>query len=175
MKKIAVYAGSFDPATYGHIDIIKRAVRIFDQIIIAVAHNTEKEPLFSVKERVSMIKKVTRNIPNVKVDDFAGLAVDYVSRSGANVLIRGLRMVSDFEYEFQMALTNRKLNEKIETIFLMPNEIYSYLSSTLIKEAASLDADISNFVPGFIAKKLKAKLKAKATDKLNGPDKTYQR
>ena len=161
MKKIAVYAGSFDPVTYGHIDIINRAARIFDRIIVAVAHNIEKEPLFDVKERVSMMKRVTHNIPNIKVDDFTGLAVDYVSKSGANVLIRGLRMVSDFEYEFQMALTNRKLNEKIETIFLMPNEAYSYLSSTLIKEAASLGADVSNFVPGFIAAKLKAKLKKK--------------
>lgn len=159
MKKNAVYAGSFDPVTYGHIDIIKRAAKIFDQIIIAVAHNTEKSPLFDIDERVSMIKKVTSNIPNVKVDDFKGLAVDYVAGSGANVLIRGLRMVSDFEYEFQMALTNRKLNEKIETIFLMPNEAYSYISSTLIKEAASLGADISDFVPRFIEKKLKAKLK----------------
>jgi len=161
MKKIAVYAGSFDPVTYGHIDIIKRAAKIFDQIIVAVAHNIEKEPLFDVRERVSMIKKVTHDIPNVKVDDFTGLAVDYVAESGANVLIRGLRMVSDFEYEFQMALTNRKLNEKIETIFLMPNEAYAYLSSTLIKEAASLGADIKSFVPDFIEKKLKEKLKTK--------------
>lgn len=161
MKRIAVYAGSFDPVTYGHIDIIKRAAKIFDQIIVAIAHNTEKDPLFDVKERVSMIKKVAGDIPNVKVDDFTGLAVDYVAESGANVLIRGLRMVSDFEYEFQMALTNRKLNEKIETIFLMPNEAYSYLSSTLIKEAASLGADVGNFVPSFIATKLKAKLKKK--------------
>jgi len=161
MKRIAVYAGSFDPVTYGHIDIIERAAKIFDQIVVAVAHNAKKGSLFSVEERVSMIKEVTSNIPNVKVDDFAGLAVNYVSESGANVLIRGLRMVSDFEYEFQMALTNRKLNEKIETIFLMPNEAYSYLSSTLIKEAASLGADIGNFVPAFIAKRLKEKLKAK--------------
>ena len=161
MKKIAVYAGSFDPVTYGHIDIIKRAAKIFDRIIVAVAHNTEKAPLFSINERISMVKKAVRNLPNVRVDDFTGLAVDYVSRSGGNVLIRGLRMVSDFEYEFQMALTNRKLNEKIETIFLMPNEAYSYLSSTLIKEAASLGADVSNFVPDFIARELKAKLKEK--------------
>ncbi len=161
MKSKAVYAGSFDPVTYGHIDIMKRAVRIFDRVIVAVAHNTEKKPLFSLKERVSMLKSVTRDIPNVRINDFAGLAVDYVSKSGANVLIRGLRMVSDFEYEFQMALTNRKLNEKIETIFLMPNEAYSYLSSTLIKEAAQLGADVSSFVPRFIEKQLKVKLKAK--------------
>ncbi|MBL7071348.1 MAG: pantetheine-phosphate adenylyltransferase [Candidatus Omnitrophica bacterium] len=160
-KKIAVYAGSFDPATYGHIDIIKRAARIFDDVIVAVAHNIDKKPLFSVKERVTMIKKTTHSIPNVKVIDFKGLAVNYVSECGASVLIRGLRAVSDFEYEFQMALTNRKLNEKIETIFLMPNEAYSYLSSTLIKEAASLGADINVFVPGFIAKRLKERLKKK--------------
>lgn len=158
MKKTAVYAGSFDPVTFGHIDIIKRAARIFDRVIVAVAHITEKKPLFTFAERVTMLRKATRNIPNVKVDDFSCLAVDYVSKSGANVLIRGLRMISDFEYEFQMALTNRKLNKNIETIFLMPNEAYSYLSSTLIKEAASLGADISDFVPSFIEKKLKTKL-----------------
>ncbi len=161
MKRIAVYAGSFDPVTYGHIDIIKRAVRIFDSVIVAVAHNTGKNPLFGLAERVAMLKKAPRGIRNVKIEDFAGLAVDYVSQCGANVLIRGLRMVSDFEYEFQMALTNRKLNEKIETIFLMPNEAYSYLSSTLIKEAAILGADVSDFVPAFIGKRLKAKLKSK--------------
>ena len=158
-KKKAVYAGSFDPVTYGHIDIIKRAAKIFDRVIVAVAHNTEKEPLFDVEERMSMLKKATRNMSNVKIDDFSGLAVDYVSKSGTNVLIRGLRMVSDFEYEFQMALTNRKLNEKIETVFLMPNESYSYLSSTLIKEAAFLGAGISDFVPPFVEKRLKEKLK----------------
>lgn len=160
MKKIAVYAGSFDPITYGHIDIIKRAAKIFERVIVAVAHNIDKKPLFTVSERVSTIRQATRNIPNVRVDDFNVLAVDYVSGSGASILIRGLRALSDFEYEFQMALTNRKLNEKIETIFLMPNEAYSYLSSTLIKEAASLGADVSNFVPRFIEKKLKEKLKA---------------
>jgi pantetheine-phosphate adenylyltransferase len=164
MKKIAVYAGSFDPVTYGHIDIIKRAAKIFDQVIVAVAHNADKKSLFDIKERVSMIKTIIRNIPNVRVDDFTGLAVDYVSKSKSNVLIRGLRMVSDFEYEFQMALTNRKLNEKIETIFLMPNEAYSYLSSTLIKEAASLGADVKNFVPGFIGKKMKEKLENRGKD-----------
>ena len=161
MKKTAVYAGSFDPPTFGHIDLIKRAARIFDAVIVAVAHNIYKEPLFGVKERVSMLKRETRAIPNVSVDDFEGLAVDYVSRSGAGILIRGLRALSDFEYEFQMALTNRKLNEKIETIFLMPNESYSYLSSTLIKEAASLGADVGTFLPVEIAKRLKKRLAEK--------------
>jgi len=161
MKKAAVYAGSFDPVTYGHIDIIKRTARVFDEVIVAVARNTEKMPLFDVRERISMLKTATRGISGVKIRDFAGLAVDYAEKCGANVLIRGLRMVSDFEYEFQMALTNRKLKGKIETIFLMPNEAYSYLSSTLIKEAAMLGADIGHFVPKFIEKKIKAKLKSK--------------
>ena len=159
MKKIAVYAGSFDPVTYGHIDIIKRAAKVFDCVIVAVVRNAAKKPLFTVKQRVIMLRKVTSNIPNTRVEEFSGLLVDYVSKKGASILIRGLRMVSDFEYEFQMALTNRKLNEKIETIFLMPKDSYSYFSSTLIKEAASLGADLSNFVPPFIEKELKKQLK----------------
>ncbi len=158
MKKTAIYAGSFDPVTYGHIDIIERAAWIFDRVIIAVAHNTVKNPLFTVNERVAMLKKATRHIPNTGVDDFDGLAVDYVLKKKANVLVRGIRMVSDFEYEFQMALTNRKLADTIETIFMMPSENYSYLSSKLLKEAALLGADLKSFVPGFIVKKLKAKL-----------------
>lgn len=161
MKKIAVYAGSFDPVTYGHIDIIERAVRIFDHVIVAVAHNTGKNPLFTFSERVAMLKRATRHIPNTEIDDFNGLAVDYVLRKKSNVLIRGIRMVSDFEYEFQMALTNRKINDKVETIFLMPHESYSYLSSTLIKEAALLGAELKSFVPDFIEKELKKKLNRK--------------
>jgi pantetheine-phosphate adenylyltransferase len=159
MKNTAVYAGSFDPVTYGHIDIIERAARIFDHVIIGVAHNTEKKPLFTLAERVSMLKRITHHIPNTEIDDFTGLAVNYVLKKRANVLIRGLRMVSDFEYEFQMALTNRKINDKVETIFLMPHESYSYISSTLIKEAALLGADLKSFVPGFIEQALKKKLK----------------
>ena len=161
MKKIAVYAGTFDPVTYGHIDIIERAARIFDKVIVAVAHNTDKKPLFSIQERLDMLASSVKSIPNIETGDFGGLAVDYVRKKGANVLIRGLRMVSDFEYEFQMALTNRKLNDKIETIFLMPNESYSYLSSTLIKEAARLGANLSDFVSPGVEKKLKAKLGGK--------------
>ncbi|MDP3790376.1 MAG: pantetheine-phosphate adenylyltransferase [Candidatus Omnitrophota bacterium] len=161
MKKIAVYAGTFDPVTYGHIDIIERAAYIFDSVVVAVAHNTGKKPLFAVSERVAMLKKATRQIPNIEVDDFNGLAVDYVLKKKANILIRGIRMVSDFEYEFQMALTNRKINDKVETIFLMPNESYSYLSSTLIKEAAMLGAELKSFVPDFIEKELKKKLNRK--------------
>jgi len=159
MCQLAIYPGSFDPVTYGHIDLIKRAQEIFQEVIVAVAHNPHKKPLFSVKERVGMLKKVTRNIEGVIVDDFDGLVVNYARKKKARVLIRGLRMLSDFEYEFQMALTNRKLAADIETIFLMPQESYSYLSSKLLKEAASLGADLSCFVPDFIEKALKDKLR----------------
>ena len=160
MKKpnIAVYPGTFDPVTYGHIDIIKRATRIFDKVIVAVAHNDDKNPLFSVEERVFMLKDSIRGLKNVIVDDFEGLAVSYVKSKGASVMIRGIRMISDFEYEFQMALTNRKLSERIETIFMMPNESYSYISSKLIKEAASLGADVKTFIPKKVQILLKKKL-----------------
>jgi pantetheine-phosphate adenylyltransferase len=161
MKKsnIAVYPGTFDPVTYGHIDIIKRAARIFDKVIVAVAHNDSKNPLFSVEERVLMLKDSIKPLKNVIVDDFDGLVVKYVKSKGSAVMIRGLRMISDFEYEFQMALTNRKLSEHIETIFMMPNESYSYISSKLIKEAASLGADVKNFIPKKVQALLKEKLK----------------
>ena len=155
--KIAVYPGTFDPVTYGHIDLIKRATKIFDKVIVAVADNPSKGTLFSVEERVSMLKESVKGMKAVVVDDFDGLVVDYVKRSGANVMIRGLRMLSDFEYEFQMALTNRKLRGEIETIFMMPHESYSYISSKLIKEAASLGADMRNFVPAKVQKRLKEK------------------
>lgn len=158
MKERAIYPGTFDPVTYGHIDLIQRANRIFPEVIVAVAHNTHKQPLFNVKERVVMLKEVTSHFRNVTVVDFKGLVVDYARKHQAKVLIRGLRMLSDFEYEFQMALTNRKLASDIETIFLMPHESYSYLSSKLLKEAACLGADLSSFVPEFIEKALKKKL-----------------
>ena len=157
--KIAVYPGTFDPVTYGHIDLIKRATKIFDKVIVAVADNPSKGTLFSVEERVSMLKDAVKGMKSVVVDDFDGLVVDYVKRSGANVMIRGLRMLSDFEYEFQMALTNRKLNGDIETIFMMPHEEYSYISSKLIKEAASLGADVGKFIPRKAVAALKARLK----------------
>jgi len=158
MKALAVYPGSFDPVTYGHIDIIKRALRLTDHLIVAIAKNVEKSPMFNVEERIAMLKKATKGLKGVTVDSFDGLAVDYVKSKGANVMMRGLRMISDFEYEFQMALTNRKLASGIETIFMMPSEEYSYISSKLIKEAASLGADISSFVPGFVQKAVKDKL-----------------
>ena len=156
MKKpnIAVYPGTFDPVTYGHIDIIKRAARIFDKVIVAVAHNKSKGVLFSVRERVSMLRDAVGDIENIEVDNFTGLVVDYVRGRGSRVMIRGLRMLSDFEYEFQMALTNRKFADNIETIFMMPHEDYSYISSKLIKEAASLGADVSNFLPKKTRKKV---------------------
>ncbi|MDD4953683.1 MAG: pantetheine-phosphate adenylyltransferase [Candidatus Omnitrophica bacterium] len=158
MCQAAIYPGTFDPVTYGHIDLIKRAQEIFSEVTVAVAHNPYKKPLFNVKERMAMLEKATAQLQGVKVCDFDGLVVDFARKNKAKVLIRGLRMISDFEYEFQMALTNRKLAPDIETIFLMPQESYSYLSATLLKEAASLGADLSSFVPGFVEKALKAKL-----------------
>jgi len=158
MCQIAIYPGSFDPVTYGHIDLIKRAQEIFSELIVAVAHNPHKKPLFSVKERVQMLKRATSDLKGIIVEDFDGLVVDYARKKKSKVLIRGLRMISDFEYEFQMALTNRKLAPDIETIFLMPQESYSYLSSRLLKEASSLGADLSSFVPDFVGRALKKKL-----------------
>jgi len=159
VAKTAIYPGSFDPVTYGHIDLIKRATHIFDEVIVAVADNANKKPLFNLKARLDMIKEATRNIKNIRVESFEGLVVEFARKKKINVIIRGLRMISDFEYEFQMALTNRRLAEDVETIFLMPSEGYSFLSSTLLKEAASLGADISSFVPKFVEKKLKEQLK----------------
>ena len=150
--------------TYGHIDLIKRAAKIFDKVIVAVAHNESKGVLFSVPERVAMLEDAVKGIKNVEVDNFKGLVVEYVKNSGSRVMIRGLRMLSDFEYEFQMALTNRKLADNIETIFMMPHEDYSYISSKLIKEAASLGADVSNFIP----KKTEAILKKKIMNTRRG-------
>jgi len=158
MCQIAIYPGTFDPVTYGHIDIIKRAHEIFHDVIVAVAHNPHKQPLFNVKEREAMLKKATVSLDGVQVCDFNGLVVDFARKSKAKVLIRGMRMLSDFEYEFQMALTNRKIAADIETIFLLPHESYSYLSSKLLKEAVSLGADVSSFVPDFVAKALREKL-----------------
>lgn len=158
MKKIAIYPGSFDPVTFGHLDIIKRALKIFDKVIVAVAHNTDKKPLFDTSERVALLKKTLKGLKGVEIDDFDSLVVDYVKRKKATVVIRGLRMISDFEYEFQMALTNRKLSSSVETIFMMPSESYSYLSSKLIKEAANLGANLKGFVPHFVEKAIKKKL-----------------
>ena len=159
MVKSAIYPGTFDPVTFGHIDLIQRATEIFDNVIVAVAQNDHKKPLFTLEERVALLKKATLRMNKLTVDSFDGLVVDFARKRQVHVLIRGLRMFSDFEYEFQMALTNRRLAADIETVFLMPSENYSFLSSKLIKEAAVLGADVSSFVPDFVALKLKEKLR----------------
>ena len=157
--KVAVYPGTFDPVTYGHIDIIRRASKIFSKVIVGVSIHSSKEPLFSVGERVNMLKQATKGLQGVRVCSFSGLAVRFAHQNKARVIIRGLRMLSDFEYEFQMALTNRTLAQDIETIFMMPHESYSYISSRLLKEAVGLGADISKFVPSFVQEALRQKVK----------------
>ena len=157
MTRKAVYPGTFDPVTYGHLDVIERASALYDRVFVAVAASEEKAPLFSVEERVAMMTAAVAKYGNVEVEKFDGLVVDYAVAKSARVVIRGLRMISDFEYEFQMALTNRKLNSNIETVFMMPSEAYSYLSSKLIKEVARLGADVSKFLPESVNKKLKEK------------------
>lgn len=158
-QKIAIYPGSFDPITNGHIDIIKRAAIIFDRVIVAVAKNLSKTPLFSEQERVGMISESVSQMPKVSVDSFNCLLVDYAAQKKANAIIRGLRAVSDFEYELQMALVNRKLDEDIITVFLMPHEKYTYLNSSIVKELARLNGDISCFVPLHVKIKLIEKLR----------------
>ncbi len=158
MDTFAVYPGTFDPVTYGHIDIARRAGALFDRVILAVAHNPEKKTLFSVEERVAMLKDAASDIDGVEVDDFGDLLIDYVRRQHAQVIIRGLRAVSDFEFELQMALTNRKLADDIQTVFMMPSEAYSYLSSRIIKEVVRLGADVEAFVPPNVQACLKKRL-----------------
>lgn len=157
MKRKAVYAGTFDPITNGHIDIIKRALKLFDEVIVAVSNGKHKKPLFTQVERVEMIKNSLKNLENVKVEAFSGLLVDYLKEKEINIVIRGLRVISDFEYEFQLALLNKKLSQNIEIIYLMPEEKYLYISSSAVKEIASYGGDVSNFVSPFVAKKLMAK------------------
>jgi len=152
-----IYPGTFDPITYGHIDLIKRASKVFKQVIVAVAESPNKETLFSFSERISLVKGSLRDISNVEVEGFAGLVVEFAKQRKSRLILRGLRMVSDFEYEFQMALTNRKIEKEVETVFLMPHPDFSYLSSRLIKEAFFLEADISPFVPPLVRKALESK------------------
>ena len=159
--RIAIYPGSFDPLTSGHVDIIERGARIFDSIIVAILVNVEKAPLFSETERVAIIREVFKNKPNVQVETFNGLLVDYAKRKEAHVIVRGLRAVSDFEYEFQMALMNRHLDPSLETVFMMPAEQYTYISSRLIKEVFTLGGQITGLVPPIVEEKLRAKQKAK--------------
>lgn len=157
MEKIAVYPGSFDPITNGHINLIERALKIFDKLIVAIAVNAAKPPLFTVEERVEMIKEVTRNNPKVIVDSFEGLLVDYVEAKDINVIIRGLRAMSDFEYEFQMTFMNRKLKRSIETIFMMTGLRWFYVNSRIIKEVAVAGGSIKGLVPDIVCEKLKEK------------------
>ncbi len=159
MNKKAVYAGSFDPITYGHVDVIERASKIFEELVVAVACNVSKTSLFSVEERLKHIRGSLNKISNVTVDSFDSLLVDYAEKINAKVLVRGLRALTDFEYEFQMALTNRKLAENIETIFLMPKEQYSYISSKMIKEIIALGGDVSCFVPPIVKEALIGKMR----------------
>jgi pantetheine-phosphate adenylyltransferase len=158
MPTVAIYPGTFDPLTNGHVDIIARGARLFDRIIVAVLVNAEKSPLFTMTERVEIARSVFTGLPNVEVDTFDGLLVDYVERRGAQVIVRGLRAVSDFEFEFQMALMNRRLNDKIETVFMMPAEQYSYISSRLIKEVFSLGGRVHGLVPDMVEQRLRDKV-----------------
>jgi len=153
-----IYPGTFDPITYGHIDIIKRCFTCFDKVIIAIATNETKKPLFSVKERKKMVEESVKGIGDIEVDCFSGLLVDYAKSKNIKNIIRGLRALSDFEFEFQMVLTNRKLWKEMETIFMMPNEEFSYISSRAIKEICALGGDVSHFVTPSVEKKLKEKL-----------------
>lgn len=157
----AVYPGSFDPVTYGHLDVIRRASVLFDEIIIGVLHNYRKSPLFSAEERVNILKEVTKDIPNITIKAFEGLSVDFVRECGAQVIVRGLRAITDFEYELQMAQTNRILEPKIDTMFLTTSLEYAYLSSTTVKEVAMFGEDISKFVPPYVAEQIHKKLKTK--------------
>jgi pantetheine-phosphate adenylyltransferase len=155
--KRAVYPGSFDPITNGHLDVIERARKLFDEVTVAVAHNDEKQPLFTLQERLDLLAETVGQIEHVRIAQFDGLLVEFAAAQEANAVIRGLRAVSDFEFEFQMALMNRKLNGNVETIFLMPKEEYTYLSSRLVKEIARLGGDVSKFVPQVVAKALRQK------------------
>jgi pantetheine-phosphate adenylyltransferase len=155
--KIAVYPGSFDPVTFGHIDVLERALELFDRVIVTVARNSSKHALFTDEERVALIQGAVRQYPMVEVDAFDGLIVEYARAHGAVALVRGLRAVSDFEYEFQMALMNRKLAGDVETVFLMPNERYTYLNSSIIRELAKFKTDVSEFVPPNVADALASK------------------
>jgi len=161
MPTLAVYPGSFDPLTNGHVDIIARGARLFDRIIVAVLVNAEKAPLFSIEERVEIARAVFADQPNVEVDMFKGLLVDYVERRRANVIVRGLRAVSDFELEFQMALMNRRLNGAVETVFMMPAEQYTYISSRLIKEVFTLGGRVHGLVPDMVEARLREKVARK--------------
>jgi pantetheine-phosphate adenylyltransferase len=157
--RIAIYPGSFDPLTNGHLDVAQRAAKLFDRVIVAVAKNESKNPLFTLEERKALVKQAVAHLPNVRTDSFDGLLVEYVAARKAKAIVRGLRAVSDFEFEFQLALMNRKLDEHIETIFMMPKDTYTFLSSRIVKEIARLGGDVSSFVPAHVQTALLKKLK----------------
>lgn len=156
-SRLAVYPGSFDPLTNGHVDIIRRGARLFDRIVIAILVNIDKSPVFTVEERVDITRQVFREDPNVEVETFNGLLVDYAARRGADVIVRGLRAISDFEFEMQMALMNRRLSQSIETVFMMPDERYTYLSSRLAKEVFALGGSLDGLVPDVVETRLRQK------------------
>ena len=162
MPTLAVYPGSFDPLTNGHVDIISRGARMFDRIIVAILVNAEKSPMFTMEERVEIAREVFKPHPKVEVDTFKGLLVDYVERKQAQVIVRGLRAVSDFEFEFQMALMNQRLNRRIETVFMMPDEKYTYISSRLIKEVFALGGEVHGLVPDLVEDRLRQKRAARS-------------
>src|SRR5271167_1182555 len=155
---VAIYPGSFDPVTNGHLDLIERGEKMFDLLIVAVLRNAEKQPLFTVPERVEMLREVTKHWSSVEVDVFDGLLVDFARKRGAGVILRGIRAVSDYEYELQMAMMNRKLESQIETVFMLPAEAYSFVSSRLVKELARLGGPIKGFVPALVEQRLRAKV-----------------
>jgi len=163
---LAVFPGSFDPMTNGHLDIVDRGLAVFDRVRMAILLNPEKQPLFSVEERIAIIREAYRGNPRVEADTFSGLLVDYAQRVGASVIIRGIRAISDFEYEFQMALMNRRLNPRIETVFMMPAESYSYVSSRLVKEVFQLGGRVSDLVPPVVERRLSEKYKTPARPRL---------
>ena len=158
--RTAIYPGSFDPLTNGHLDVIQRAAKLFDRVVVAVANNEDKRPLFSLNERLALVKQALRHLPGVQADTFDGLLIDYVVDRKAQAIVRGLRAVSDFEFEFQLALMNRKLNENIETIFMMPKDTYTFLSSRIVKEIARLGGDVEAFVPKHVRAALAKKFPA---------------
>jgi len=157
MKIRAVYPGTFDPVTNGHLDLIQRSAALFDEVVVAILSNTDKAPMFTVKERVEMLETVVKDLPHVSVTTFVGLLVDFAERTKASVIVRGIRAVSDYEYELQMALMNRRLSSKVETVFMMPAETYSYLSSRLVKEISALGGSVRGLVPPIVEKRLKRK------------------
>jgi len=167
MRRV-IYPGTFDPVTYGHIDVIQRAIELFDEVVVTVATNPSKKPLFTVDERLEMLRDSLKDFDKVVVDSFDGLIVDHAREVKAIGIIRGLRAISDFEFEFQMALTNRKLDDNLRTIFLMPHEKYTYLNSTIVRNLAQFHGDISEFVPPIVVQKLEAKIADNKKNGING-------